>query len=165
MAASQAGQGALACRVRYLDLLRVLAITLVVLGHWLLTSISYQGGQLSGVDAMSSIRWSGWATLLFQVIPVFFLVGGYANALSWTRHRARGEAWAGWIRHRAIRLLRPTTVFVAVAVATVEACRLAGASPAELADGGWAVALQLWFLPVYLVLIALTPALHAAHRR
>lgn len=165
MAASQADPGALSWRNRYLDLMRVLAITLVVLGHWLLTSISYQGGQLSGVDAMSSIRWSGWATLLFQVMPVFFLIGGYANALSWARHRARGESWAGWTRHRASRLLRPATVFVAVAVATVGVCRLAGASPAELSNGGWAVALQLWFLPVYLVLIALTPALHAAHRR
>jgi fucose 4-O-acetylase-like acetyltransferase len=165
MAASPADTGALAWRNRYLDLLRVLAITMVVLGHWLLTSISYQGGQLSGVDAMSSIRWSGWVTLVFQVMPIFFLVGGSANALSWTRYRARGGVWAGWVRHRAIRLLRPATVFVAVAVVTVEACRLAGASPAELSNGGWAVALQLWFLPVYLVLIVLTPALQAAHRR
>jgi Acyltransferase family len=36
---------------------------------------------------------------------------------------------------------------------------------AELAQAGWLVALQLWFLPVYLLLIALTPALLAAHRR
>ena len=42
---------------------------------------------------------------------------------------------------------------------------LAGANAAELAQAGWGVALQLWFLPVYLLLIALTPALHAAHRR
>jgi len=152
-------------RNRYADLLRVLAIAMVVIGHWLLTSISYGGGRLSGIDAMSDIGWSGLGTLVFQVMPVFFLVGGYANALSWTQHQAEGATWADWVRHRAIRLLRPTTVYVAVIAAAVTACRLAGANPAELAQAGWGVALQLWFLPVYLLLIALTPALHAAHRR
>jgi fucose 4-O-acetylase-like acetyltransferase len=152
-------------RNRYADLLRVLSISLVVLGHWLLTSISTSGGQLSGIDAMADISWSGWGTLVFQVMPVFFLVGGYANARSWTQYRAEGATWADWVRHRAIRLLRPTTVYVAVVVAAVAAARLAGADPGELAQAGWGVALQLWFLPVYLLLIALAPALHAAHRR
>jgi fucose 4-O-acetylase-like acetyltransferase len=159
------GPGGPAPRNRYADLLRVGAITMVVLGHWLLTSISYSGGQLSGIDAMSDISWSRWGTLLFQVMPVFFLVGGYANALSWTQHRAEGATWAEWVRRRAIRLLRPTTVYVAVVVIAVAAFRLAGANAGELAQAGWGVALQLWFLPVYLLLIALTPALHAAHRR
>jgi fucose 4-O-acetylase-like acetyltransferase len=152
-------------RNRYADLLRVLAIGMVVLGHWLLTSISCSGGRLSGIDAMSDIGWSGLGTLVFQVMPIFFVVGGYANALSWTRRQADGATWADWVRHRAIRLLRPTTVYVAVIAAAVAACRLAGANAAELAQAGWGVALQLWFLPVYLLLIALTPALHAAHRR
>jgi fucose 4-O-acetylase-like acetyltransferase len=152
-------------RNRYADLLRVLAIGMVVLGHWLLTSISYSGGRLTGIDAMSDIGWSGLGTLVFQVMPVFFVVGGYANALSWTRHQAEGATWADWVRRRAIRLLRPTTVYVAVIVTAVTACRLAGANTTELAQAGWGLALQLWFLPVYLLLIALTPALHAAHRR
>jgi fucose 4-O-acetylase-like acetyltransferase len=167
MAASPPGAGLAAAggRNRYADLLRVLAIGLVVLGHWLLTSVSDQGGQLSGGSAMADISWSGWGTLLFQVMPVFFLVGGYVNALSWIRHRDEGARWADWVRRRAIRLLRPTTLFVAVIVIAVAACGLAGANPAELAQAGWGVALQLWFLPVYLLLIALTPALLRAHRR
>jgi len=159
------GSGTRAPRNRYADLLRVVAIGFVVLGHWLLTSISYSGGQLSGVSAMAGISWSGWGTLVFQVMPVFFLVGGYANALSWTQHRASGATWAQWVRHRAIRLLRPTSGYVAVAVIAVAAARLAGVNGVELAQAAWAVAIQLWFLPVYLLLIALTPALHAAHRR
>jgi fucose 4-O-acetylase-like acetyltransferase len=161
----ETGSGTGAPRNRYADLLRVLAICFVVLGHWLLTSISYSGGQLSGVSAMDGISWSGWGTLLFQVMPVFFLVGGYANALSWTQHRASGATWAQWVRHRAIRLLRPTSGCVAVVVIAVAAARLAGVNGVELAQAGWAIAIQLWFLPVYLLLIALTPALHAAHRR
>ncbi|MGH3229869.1 MAG: hypothetical protein ACRDOA_15070 [Streptosporangiaceae bacterium] len=42
---------------------------------------------------------------------------------------------------------------------------MAGVGLAELAEAGWLVALQLWFLPVYLLLIALTPVMLAAHRR
>jgi peptidoglycan/LPS O-acetylase OafA/YrhL len=167
MAASPPGAGPAGGgdRNRYADLLRAAAIGLVVFGHWLLTSVTDQGGQLSGGSAMADIGWSGWGTLLFQVMPVFFLVGGYVNALSWTRHRDEGASWAGWVRRRAIRLLRPTTLFVAAIVIAAAACGRAGANPAELAQAGWGVALQLWFLPLYLLLIALTPALLRAHRR
>jgi fucose 4-O-acetylase-like acetyltransferase len=152
-------------RNRYADLLRVLAITAVVTGHWLLTSITYQGGQLSGLDALDYIRWGGWVTLAFQVTPVFFLVGGYVHAISWTRHRDRGQSWAGWVRDRAMGLLWPATVYVTAAALAAAAARMAGAGAAELAQAGWLIALQLWFLPVYLLLIALTPVMLAAHRR
>jgi Acyltransferase family len=151
-------------RNRYADLLRVIALGGVVYGHWLLTDVTYHNGQLGGLDALGYVSWGRWGTWLFQVVPVFFLVGGYANARSWTAHR--DESWPWWIRRRAVRLLRPTTVYVAVAVLAVTGVRLAHiVSPAELAQAGWVVALQLWFLPVYLLLIALTPAMLAAHRR
>ena len=112
-------------RNRYADLLRVLAITAVVAGHWLLTSITYRHGQLSGLDVIRYVSWGGWVTLAFQVMPVFFL-GGYVHAISWTRHHDRGEAWPGWVRDRAMGLLWPTTVYVAVAVLAVAAARAVG---------------------------------------
>ena len=79
-------------RNRYADLLRVAAIGGVVYGHWLLTDITYRNGQLSGVDALDYVSWGRWVTWGFQVMPVFFLVGGYVNAVSWKTHRAR---WQG----------------------------------------------------------------------
>jgi len=88
-------------RNRYEDLLRVVAIGSVVLGHWLLISVTYRDGRLSGPDALDYIAWGRWVTWLFQVIPVFFfffffflllllllLVGGYVNARSWAAHHA-----------------------------------------------------------------------------
>jgi Acyltransferase family len=152
-------------RNRYADLLRVCAIAGVVYGHWLLTDVTWSAGRLSGVDALKYVSWGRWVTLLFQVMPVFFLVGGYANAVSWTAHHARGESWTVWVRGRAMRLLWPATVYVAVAVLAAAGAKIAGANPGELAQAGWFTALHLWFLPVYLLLIALTPALLAAHRR
>jgi peptidoglycan/LPS O-acetylase OafA/YrhL len=152
-------------RNRYADLLRVVAIGGVVYGHWLLVSVTYRGGQLSGVDALNYIQWGRWVTWAFQVMPVFFLVGGYVNVQSWRAHHAAGETWTWWVRDRAMRLLWPTAVFVVVAVIAVVVAQAAGAPTAELAAAGWLIALQLWFLPVYLVLIALTPLMYAAHRR
>ncbi|HET9079912.1 MAG TPA: acyltransferase [Trebonia sp.] len=152
-------------RNRYADLLRVVAIGGVVYGHWLLVSITYSGGQLSGVDAMNYVSWGRWVTWVFQVMPVFFLVGGYVNARSWTVHHAAGETWTQWVRDRVMRLLWPTAVFVVVGVAAAIGARAAGVPAAEVARASWLVALQLWFLPAYMVLIALTPPLLAAHRR
>ncbi len=152
-------------RNRYADLLRVVAIGGVVYGHWLLISITYRNGQLSGLDALDYISWGQWVTWLFQVMPVFFLVGGYVNAQSWAAHHADGQTWTIWVRDRAMRLFWPTAVYVFVAVLAVAIARAAGVNEAEIAEAAWLIALQLWFLPVYLLLIALTPLLLAAHRR
>jgi len=152
-------------RDRYLDLLRVVAIGGVVYGHWLLVDVTYSGGRLSGLDAVDYVSWGRWVTWAFQVMPVFFLVGGYVHAQSWAVHHARGESWTWWVRDRAMRLWWPTAVFVVVGILAVVAARAAGADPAKVGEAGWLAALQLWFLPVYLLLIALTPVMLAAHRR
>jgi fucose 4-O-acetylase-like acetyltransferase len=152
-------------RNRYADLLRVVAIGAVAVGHWLLTSITYRDGQLSGQDDIHYISWAGWVTLVFQVMPVFFLVGGYVHAISWSAHHEQGEHWTGWVREHAMGLLWPATVYVTAMTLAAVVARVAGAGTTELARAGWLVALQLWFLPVYMLLIALTPVLLAAYRR
>ena len=98
-------------------------------------------------------------------MPVFFLVGGYVHAQSWTDHHARRESWAWWVRDRFMRLWWPTAVFVVAGILVVVGARAAGADPGEVDEAGWLAALQLWFLPVYLLLITLTPVMLAAHRR
>jgi peptidoglycan/LPS O-acetylase OafA/YrhL len=152
-------------RNRYVDLLRVCSSGIVVYAHWLLVSITYTSGQLSGVNAIDYISWGSWVTLVFQIMPVFFLVGGYVNARSWPSHRARGATWTGWVRNRALRLLWPTAAFVVVAAVAAGAALLAGMPGPGVGAAARFAVLHLWFLPVYLLLAALTPALLAAHRR
>jgi fucose 4-O-acetylase-like acetyltransferase len=152
-------------RNRYADLLRVCAMCMVASGHWLLTDITDRSGKLSGLDALDYISWGRWVTLVAQVMPVFFVVGGYVNARTWTACREQGGGWADWVRPRAMRLMWPTVVFVAVAILAFTVASIAGASATELSQVGWLVAFQLWFLPVYLLLIAVTPLMLAAHRR
>lgn len=152
-------------RNRYVDFLRVLAIALVVFGHWLTISLSYSGGRLRATDAMEVIGWAPWVTLLLQVMPVFFLVGGYAAAASFARHLDSGQDAYDWLRQRTVRLVVPTTVYVATVTVLVGLSVAAGVPSNTLALDGWGVALHLWFLPVYLLLLLLTPTLYAAHRR
>ena len=152
-------------RNSYLDLLRVVAIAAIVVGHWLATGIVYQHGHLHGVDVLGVVRWTSWLTLLLQVVPVFFLVGGYSNALSWSNYQRGGGLPLPWIRRRALRLLLPTSAYVVTIVLLVVICDASGVNRDELSQAAWALALHLWFLAVYLVLLLLTPALYWAHRR
>lgn len=154
-------------RDRYVDFLRVAAIGAVVFGHWLVTSLTYRDGGFAAANVLRDISWAPWVTWGFQVMPIFFLVGGFAAGYSWNaggRGRAPGYG-PGWLRRRAVRLLGPTTGYVVVAVVAMGAAEAAGA-PADTLDlAGWAIALHLWFLPVYLLLTLLTPALYSLHRR
>jgi len=47
-------------------------------------------------------------------MPVFFIVGGFANSAWWDSARRSGIGHADWLRTRFARLLRPTVAFVAV---------------------------------------------------
>ncbi|WIX98254.1 Hsp20/alpha crystallin family protein [Amycolatopsis mongoliensis] len=144
------------------DLYRVVAVVVVVLGHWLAASVTYTGGRFADENVLAALPWTRWLTWVFQVIPVFFLVAGYGGAASWTRWPG---GWADWLRHRLTGVAGPVTAYVVAMLVAAEILRWCGASGAQLAYGAWAVALHLWFLPVYLVLVLLTPAAAALQRR
>ena len=145
---------------------RVLAVTIVVIGHWLVSAVTFRDGQFGNDYPLDVVPWTRWLTLVFQVVPVFFLVGGYASAASWTRWcEAGGRDWTDWVRRRLAAILGPTTAYVVAALATVAVLDRVGVGRSPLWFGGWAVAMHLWFVPVYLALMTLTPVAVAAHRR
>ncbi len=153
-------------RDRYVDLLRALALLLVVLGHWLISDIRYDSHhRLTGHSALQTISWAYPTTWLFQVIPVFFMVGGYANAASLASHRNRGEDAVAWLQERAARLVRPTTTLFLVLVTAALIARPLGVDPAEIRTAVWTASVPLWFLLAYLVVVALAPVTYALHRR
>jgi peptidoglycan/LPS O-acetylase OafA/YrhL len=75
-------------RERSVDVWRALAICLVVLGHWFVIAVVYRDGELFGYNALAVLTWIEPVTWLFQVMPIFFLVGGYASGASLASHRA-----------------------------------------------------------------------------
>lgn len=161
----EVSRGGGATRNRYIDLVRVVALGAVVLGHWLVIDVAYRRGELSGTNVLGAIPYAPWLTLLFQTLPVFFLAGGYANAASWSAHRDRGGSWPAWLQRRVHGLVRPTTAYVAAATGVVAVLDVVTAGAEALPVAAWLVALHLWFLSVYLVVLALTPLQVALHRR
>jgi hypothetical protein len=166
----QLAAGTPAGRERYVDLLRVVAIVTVVLGHWLIIEVEHSpGAQLTGHSALRDIPWAPPVTWLVQVIPVFFLVGGYANAASLqSRYRAAGRTGGtdlGWLSDRSGRLVRPTTVLLLVLAGSALLARLLGAAPDQTRTVAWFATIPLWFLSAYLMAVLLTPMMYALHRR
>lgn len=153
-------------RERYVDLLRAASICAVVVGHWVVSAVEVgAGGRLVPVNLLDIARWTHPFTWLFQVMPVFFLVGGYANAASLSSQRRKGGTVAGWLRRRALRLLRPTALFVAVLVGVRLAALALGADDGQVRAATWAAVTPLWFLVVYLAVVLLAPVMERAHRR
>ncbi len=149
-----------------LDLYRSSAVILVVIGHWLLSVMTYRDGEFGRDNPLVLLPWTQWITWFFQVVPVFFAVAGYASAVSWGRLGADGTtSRQQWIRRRVARTLGPTAVYAGFVLAVIVALLLAGVDGSVLELGGWAVAMHLWFLAVYLMVVALTPIAVAAHRR
>src|SRR5215468_8015367 len=150
-------------RDRTVDALRALAIAGVILGHWLVTALVLSHGRagdalhdaspLASLPALTPLSW------IFQTLAVFFLVGGYAAARSYTGdHRA-------WLRTRLARLSRPVAVLAAVWVPLAIGLRIGGVPWATEGTLLRLVLDPLWFLGVYAGLMALTPLAMATVRR
>jgi fucose 4-O-acetylase-like acetyltransferase len=148
------------------DFYRVTGVVLIVLGHWLAGSVTYHDGQFGRQNPLVDLPWTQWLTWPFQAVPVFFLVAGYAAGVSWT-HRRCADAMSrqDWVRHRLARVLGPTAVYVGLVLAVVAIVRACGVAGSVLDYAGWAVAMHLWFLAVYLLVVSLTPIAIAAQRR
>lgn len=152
-------------RDRVVDLLRVASILVVVAGHWLLAVVTLQDGRIVGDNLLALVPATQWLTWGLQVMPVFFFVGGRVNGAGWSAARARGSSPAAWIQRRAERLLRPVLVLVAVWSVLLVALAGVGLGPDLLRLGSQIVLTPVWFLAVYLGVVALVPLTHAAHRR
>lgn len=152
-------------RDRPVDLVRAAAIWAVVVGHWFVMAVTGVDGGIRGVNALARLGWAQPLTWLFQVMPLFFFVGGWANAGSLARYREAGGDALGWVVRRYRRLLLPAAVLLAVVVVAVASARLAGVDLATAATGAWVATVPLWFLAVYLAVVALAPVTDRIQRR
>jgi peptidoglycan/LPS O-acetylase OafA/YrhL len=147
-------------RDRAVDALRALAIAGVIGGHWLVTALvtgsshgaSHGGTVLHDDSPLASMPWLAPLSWIFQTLAVFFLVGGFSAARSY-----RGE-YLPWLRKRLIRLARPVAALVAVWIPVTVGLVQAGVPAATVHTIVFLVISPLWFLGVYAVLTALTPA-------
>src|SRR3984893_15403497 len=147
-------------RARAVDALRALAIAGVIGGHWLVTALvtgsSQHGTVLRDDSPLASMPWLAPLSWVFQTLAVFLLVGGYSAARG---YRGQGKAeYLPWLRKRMIRLARPVAALVAVWIPVTIGMILAGVPAATVLTLLVLVISPMWFLGVYAVLTALTPA-------
>lgn len=153
-------------RNRYIDLLRVVSIGVVVLGHWTIAVLGYRDGKFTGSNLLELDPNLQIITWVFQVMPLFFIVGGFTNRTSWISASGRGTSYADWLRGRCARLIRPALWFVGFWTVLPVAGVATGILPSGLArTGGVEVSLPLWFLAVYLASMIAIPPLAWAHSR
>ena len=145
-------------RNRVVDLFRAGSIVLVMLGHWTLAAVTVQGGRLDTGNILELATWTHPLTWVFQVMPVFFLVGGYVNGLSWRSAERRGTPYGGWLRGRTRRLLLPVVpVLLFWSVAAWWALQ-AGMGLGRLRLASTVALMPTWFLACYVLVVALAPA-------
>ncbi|MEV2251125.1 acyltransferase [Streptomyces sp. NPDC050147] len=158
-------------RDRYIDLLRVASLGTVVVGHWLMAAVTVGGdGRTEVGNLLAVVPDLQLLTWALQIMPVFFFVGGFSHALSYRSLRRKapqggGSVYSAFLRARLQRLLRPTMVFIGVWGVAALAVQLLGGSGALLDVTLRLVAQPLWFIGIYLAMVAFTPPLLRLHER
>jgi hypothetical protein len=166
-------------RDRSVDFLRAASICAVVFGHWFIGLIYWERGVI-GVHSAVGVTPGLWlGTWFFQVMPVFFFVGGFSNLITLDAFHRRGESTWTFVRSRAWRLLRPSLVFLGAWLVVQVVLHLTDTgAPTGLALWGDTKLLRgmyppaatlpfgpLWFLAIYLIVVAIAPATIWLHRR
>ena len=167
-----------ASRDRYVDFLRAASILVVVLGHWTIAVIGWDGGVIRSTSVIGKAPGLWLATWVFQVMPVFFFVGGYSNHVAYHSARRKGRSTGEFVRSRVRRLLVPSLVLVAVWAVVQVALHLTGTgAPTGPRFGDFSLLRgvrppgqtipfgPLWFLGMYLIVVCISPLTIALHER
>jgi peptidoglycan/LPS O-acetylase OafA/YrhL len=138
------------------DMLRAMATITVVCGHALVIGFWRKNGTIAGGNLLETVPGFRLLTWLFQVVPLFFVLSGYANAAAWDgKPRTHGDGSA-WImsRLRPIALALSVPMFLGAMIAAVG--RLLGAE-AIVGQALWLSSIQIWFLAVFVIVTLLSP--------
>lgn len=151
-------------RSQTVDVVRAVCVLVVVALHALMVGVERSpDGGLSTQVALAGTAWFAPASWLIQVMPLFFIVGGFASAHHWRRMRSRGGASADFVRSRVRRLALPAAVMILVVGAALALANGLGVDPDLLAEARLRIAQPLWFLAVYTGVTAMVPIMMRLH--
>jgi len=155
-----------ASRNRTVDFFRALSILAVIGGHWTAAAPYVNAeGKLTPTHILAVAHWTHWLTWVIQVMPVFFMVGGFSNGLTWRAARRDGVPYREWLAGRLKRLVWPVLPLLAVWVVIGILAHELGVSPTMVRVGSQMALIPTWFLAVYLGVVALVPLSHALWER
>ena len=168
-----------ATRDRYVDFLRAASILAVVFGHWFISIIHWPDALIYQTSAVGVTSYLWLGTWAFQVMPIFFFVGGFSNMVTFQAYERRGGSAWSFVKDREVRLLKPSLVFLGVWTVIqvfLHVADIGRPTGPTLWDGtrllrgvrppGATIPFgPLWFLGVYMVVVAIAPAMIRFHRR
>ena len=155
-----------ATRDRYVDFLRAASIVVVMLGHWMMAVIARRDGTWELGNLLTEFRGAWLLTWVFQVMPVFFFVGGFSNKVTLDALERRGSGFAEFVATRTWRLLKPVLVLLAIWLPVATFAQYAAVIDLTLLRQATTVVTQpLWFIGIYLIVTALASPMRRLHQR
>ncbi len=148
-----------------IDAARILSLLLVVLIHLLMIGASSGPGGVALSRPLEAQPWFAAATWAGQIMPLFFILGGYTGIRSWRSASRAGLGWWDHVRGRTARLARPALPFFALWLLVLAGGRLAGIDPALLGAVAAGAGTPLWFLAAFLLAQSAVPLLARLHER
>jgi hypothetical protein len=124
-----------------------------------MAAVTIEDGELIPGHLLILADWTHPLTWVFQVMPVFFLVGGYANGLSWRSTRRRGETYGGWLRARLRRLILPVVPLLLFWTAGGWLGLRLGLDWEVLQLASQVALVPTWFLAAYVVIVTVAPVM------
>jgi hypothetical protein len=152
-------------RNRFVDFLRAISICVVVFGHWLMSLPAVVDGVPQNAEVLRVLPWTQWLTWAFQVMPVFFVVGGYSNSISWVSAKRRGQTYSYWATARLNRLVRPLVPLLVFWVLFAVILRQLGVEHEMMRNASRTALIPVWFLAVYILVTVVTPITHKFYRQ
>ncbi|WP_313541400.1 acyltransferase family protein [Leifsonia aquatica] len=147
------------------DIARAVCLVVVVLLHALMVGVSVGASGPVLENAMEG--WPGFAALswIVQVMPLFFLLGGFSAHTQWERMRGRGAGYGDYLAGRMRRLFAPAAAALVAVAVLLSVLSLTGVPGSLVEVAGFRMSQPLWFLGVYVLCTAAVPPLVALHRR
>jgi len=151
-------------RDSYVDFVRAFALIVVVIWHWCFTILYFKADGPHATNPIGFTSGMWLLTWLFQVMPLFFFVGGYANFVAYERKQTKGISMWSFVWSRVKQLTAPCLFLIAVWVTI-------GLVASQFTNWGglWRSVLlvlsPLWFIGAYLLIIALFPLFSWLHQR
>jgi len=152
-------------RNRYVDFLRSVSILVVIVGHWLIATSYMVDGDMTVGHLLKSHPQTQWLTWIFQVMPIFFIVGGYSNAVSLESARRKHLGYSGWLYARLNRLVAPLLVLLVAWAGIAVIMHVLGVSPKVIQLASQAALIPTWFLAIYIMVVILAPITYAFWQR
>jgi Acyltransferase family len=149
-----------------LDLARVFCVLLVVAIHLMMVGVGLSAsGAIVVSRPLEAQSWFPLATWAGQIMPLFFVVGGFAAITAWRSLRRRGGTGADYVRNRVLRLAQPALPLYIFYAIVIGGAYLVGIDPKLVDVAVVGAASPLWFLAAYTLCQALVPLMVGLHTR